>query len=129
LVVPSFAQERNKVATRLLPIAHFLVTFTLPAELRALARSNQKTIYNVLFRASAAALLELAQDRRFLGARLGMVGVLHTWTRQLLYHPHVHYIVPGGGLTADGRWRSSRKDFLVPSKRSPEFSVPSFVMN
>jgi len=100
----------------LLPIAHFLVTFTLPAQLRALARSNQKTIYNLLFRASSAALLQLAQDPRFVGARLGMVGVLHTWTRQLLYHPHVHYIVTGGGLTDDGRWRSSRKDFLVPVK-------------
>src|SRR5712691_4800191 len=100
----------------LLPVTHFLVTFTLPAELRALARSNQKTIYNLLFRASAAALLQLAQDPRCVGARLGMVGVLHTWTRQLLYHPHVHYIVTGGGLTADGRWRSSRPDFLVPVK-------------
>jgi hypothetical protein len=100
----------------LLPVAHFLVTFTLPAELRAIARSNQKTIYNLLLRASSAALLQLAQDPRFVGARLGMVGVLHTWTRQLLYHPHVHYIATGGGLTADGRWRSSRKDFLVPVK-------------
>jgi len=106
----------------LLPVTHFLVTFTLPAELRPLARSNQKTIYNLLFRASSQALLQLAQDPRFVGARLGMVGVLHTWTRQLLYHPHLHYIVTGGGLTADGRWRSSRKDFLVPAKAlSPIF--------
>src|SRR5712691_4108581 len=106
----------------LLPVTHFLVTFTLPAELRALARSNQKTIYNLLFRASAAALLQLAQDPRCVGARLGMVGVLHTWTRQLLYHPHVHYIVTGGGLTPDGRWHSARKDFLVPVKAlSPIF--------
>jgi hypothetical protein len=106
----------------LLPTHHFLVTFTLPAELRALARSHQKTIYNLLFRASAAALQSLAQDPRFVGARLGMVGVLHTWTRQLLYHPHVHYLVTGGGLSDDGRWRSSRKDFLVPVKAlSPIF--------
>jgi hypothetical protein len=106
----------------LLPVAHFLVTFTLPAELRALARSNQKTIYNLLFRASSQALLQLAHDPRFVGARLGMVGVLHTWTRQLLYHPHVHYLVTGGGLTADGRWRSARRDFLVPVKAlSPIF--------
>jgi ribosomal protein L37AE/L43A len=106
----------------LLPIHHFLVTFTLPAELRALARSHQKLIYNLLFRASAAALQQLAQDPRFVGGRLGMVGVLHTWTRQLLYHPHVHYIVTGGGWTDDGRWRSSRKDFLVPVKAlSPIF--------
>jgi Putative transposase/Transposase zinc-binding domain len=100
----------------LLPTPHFLVTFTLPAELRALARSHQKTIYNLLFRASSQALQQLAQDPRFVGARIGMVGVLHTWTRQLLYHPHVHYIVTGGGLTDDGRWRSARKDFLVPVK-------------
>ena len=98
----------------LLPTHHFLVTFTLPAELRPLARSHQKTIYNLLFRTSSAALQQLAQDPRFVGARLGMVGVLHTWTRQLLYHPHVHYIVTGGGWSDDGRWRSSRKDFLVP---------------
>jgi hypothetical protein len=106
----------------LLPVPHFMVTFTLPDELRALARSNQKLIYNLLFRASSAALLQLAQDSRFVGGRLGMVGVLHTWTRQLLFHPHVHYIVTGGGLTDDGRWRSSRKDFLVPVKAlSPIF--------
>ena len=102
--------------TLLRPIPHFLVTFTLPAELRASARSNQKTIYNLLFRASSQALQHLAHDPRFVGARLGMVGVLHTWTRQLLYHPHVHYIVTGGGLTNEGRWRSARKDFLVPVK-------------
>jgi hypothetical protein len=100
----------------LLPIPHFLVTFTLPEELRALARSNQKTIYNLLFRASSQALLQLAQDPRFVGARLGMVGVLHTWTRQLLFHPHVHYIVTGGGLTDVGRWVASRSHFLVPVK-------------
>jgi ribosomal protein L37AE/L43A len=106
----------------LLPVHHFLVTFTLPAELRTLARSHQKTIYNLLFRASAATLQQLAQDPRFVGARLGMVGVLHTWTRQLLFHPHVHYIVTGGGLTDDRRWRSARKDFLVPVKAlSPIF--------
>jgi len=100
----------------LLPVPHFMVTFTLPAELRPLARSNQKLIYHLLFRASSAALLKLAQDPRFVGGRLGMVGVLHTWTRQLLYHPHVHFIASGGGLTDDGRWRASRPDFLVPVK-------------
>lgn len=97
----------------LLPVPYFMVTFTLPAELRPLARSKQKTIYNLLFRASAAALLKLAQDPRFVGGTLGMVGVLQTWTRDLRYHPHVHYLVTGGGLTAAGRWRASRPDFLV----------------
>jgi hypothetical protein len=100
----------------LLPVPYFMVTFTLPAELRPLARSNQKTIYSLLFRASSAALLKLAQDPRFVGGRVGMVGVLHTWTRQLRYHPHVHYLVTGGGLSADGNWKSSRPDFLVPEK-------------
>ncbi|MCA1601199.1 MAG: IS91 family transposase [Acidobacteria bacterium] len=105
-----------KQQSLLLPIHHFLVTFTLPEELRAVARSNQQTIYNLLFRASSAALQQLAQDPRFVGARPGLVGVLHTWTRQLLYHPHVHYLVTGGGLTKAGRWRSSSPDFLVHVK-------------
>ena len=99
-----------------LPVAHFLVTFTLPQELRATARSHQKTVYNILFRASSQALQKLALDPRFVGGRIGMVGVLHTWTRDLRYHPHVHYIVPGGGLDGDGRWRCSRNEFLVPGK-------------
>ncbi len=100
----------------LLPVPHFMVTFTLPDELRLLARSHQKTFYNILFHASSAALQKLAHDPRFVGGRIGMVGVLHTWTRQLLYHPHVHYIVTGGGLSEDGSWLSSRKDFLVHVK-------------
>ena len=106
-------QEQREL---LLSTHHFLVTFTLPAELRALARSNQKTIYHLLFRTASQALLKLAQDPRFVGARPGLVGVLHTWTRQLLYHPHVHYIVTGGGLADDGSWKFSRSDFLVPVK-------------
>ena len=100
-----------------LPVAHFLVTFTLPAALRALARSHQKVVYERLFRASAAALQTLAQDPRFVGGRIGMVGVLHTWARDLSYHPHVHYLVPGGGLSADGQgWRSAQRRFLVHVK-------------
>lgn len=98
----------------LLPVVHFLVTFTLPEELRRVARSNQKTVYGILFRASSEALQKLAWDERFVGGRVGMVGVLHTWTRALIYHPHVHYIVTGGGLSEKGEWKSSREDFLVP---------------
>ena len=100
----------------LLPVNYFMVTFTLPEELRSLARSHQKIVYNILFRASADALLELASDPRFVGGKIGMVGVLHTWTRDLFYHPHVHYIATGGGLSADGRWFDSREDFLVHVK-------------
>lgn len=98
----------------LLPVIHFLVTFTLPEELRRVARANQKTVYNILFRASSEALQKLAADERFVGGKLGMVGVLHTWTRALIYHPHVHYIVTGGGLSSKGKWKGSREDFLVP---------------
>jgi hypothetical protein len=100
----------------LLPVTHFLMTFTLPEELRRVARSNQKTVYNILFRASSEALQKLAWDERFIGGRVGMVAVLHTWTRALVYHPHVHYIVTGGGLSETGNWKSSRVNFLVPVK-------------
>jgi hypothetical protein len=97
----------------LLPVPHFMVTCTLPEALRALARSHQKPLYTLLFRSSAEAVQELAMDRRFIGGRVGMVGVLHTWTRDLRYHPHVHYIVTGGGLADEGQWQPSRQDFLV----------------
>jgi Putative transposase/Transposase zinc-binding domain len=100
----------------LLPVPHFMVTFTLPDALRALARRHQKTLYNLRLRSSSEALQELALDPRFIGGRIGMVGVLHPWTRDLRYHPHVHDIVPGGGLTADDRWLPSRPDFLVHVK-------------
>lgn len=110
------AQWLKDQTALLLPVTHFLVTFTLPDELRSLARSHQKSLYNILFRTSAEALQQLAADPRFIGGKIGMLGVLHTWTRDLIYHPHVHYIVPGGGLTDDGRWVSSREDFLVHVK-------------
>jgi len=100
-----------------LPIPYFLMTFTVPEGLRGIARRNQKTIYNLIFRASAAATQKLAQDSRFVGGRIGMIGVLHTWTRDLNYHPHVHYLVPGGGLAEDGEsWVQSRKSFFLPVK-------------
>lgn len=101
----------------LLPVPYFLVTFTLPASLRQAAYNNQKELYNLTFRTSAAALQKLARDPRFVGGQIGMVGVLHTWGRNLSYHPHVHYLVPAGGLSADGdRWMPARHNFLVPVK-------------
>jgi hypothetical protein len=100
-----------------LPAPHFMVTFTLPQPLRAVARCHQKLIYNLLFRTSAAALQELARDPRFIGGQIGMLGVLHTWGRNLNYHPHVHYLVPGGGLAADGQsWLPARHNILVSVK-------------
>lgn len=96
----------------LLPVPYFLVTFTLPAELRNIARSHQQFIYHLLFRTAADALQTLAQDR--LGGQIGIVGVLQTWTRDLRFHPHVHFLVPGGALTQDGtQWLASHKNFLV----------------
>jgi hypothetical protein len=101
----------------LLPLPYFLVTFTLPGGLREVAYRHQTLIYDLFFRASAAALQQLAADPRFLGGQLGMVGVLQTWTRDLRYHPHIHYLVPGGGLAADGRtWKTAKADFLVHVK-------------
>lgn len=99
----------------LLPVPHFLITFTLPSELRMLARSNQRQFYNLFFRASAHALEQLAADPRFVGGQIGMLGVLQTWTRDLRYHPHIHYLVPAIGLATDGRFCRPRNGaFLVP---------------
>jgi hypothetical protein len=101
----------------LLNAPYFLLTFTLPSELRLLASQNQKLIYNLLFRASAQAVQQLARDPRFVGGQIGLVGILHTWTRNLIYHPHVHYLAPGGGVGSDGRsWLPARKNFFLPVK-------------
>jgi hypothetical protein len=103
---------------RLLPCSYFLLTFTLPEQVRPLARSHQKTVYSILISCAAQALQKLTSDPRFLGARPGMLAVLHTWTRAMLHHPHAHFLVTAGGLTADGQaWRhSARRDFLVPCR-------------
>ena len=100
-----------------LPVPYFMLTFTLPDGLRRLARRHQRFLYDLLFRLSAAAVQQLARDPRFIGGQVGMVWVLHTWTRNLVYHPHVHYLVPAGGLAAEGPgWRPARKNFLLPVK-------------
>ena len=101
----------------LLPVPYFLLTFTLPAGLRELARHQPRLIYDLLFRMSAEATQKLAKDPRFVGGQVGMVGVLHTWGRNLAYHPHVHYLVPAGGLASDGKtWLAARQKFLLPVK-------------
>jgi len=100
---------------RILPTHYFHVVFTLPAPLRALVRRNPRTVFDMLFAAASETLLELGRDPKWLGAELGITGVLHTWTRELVFHPHLHCIVTGGGLTTDGtEWRSSKRDFLLP---------------
>lgn len=101
----------------LLPAAYFMATFTVPSELHQIIRSNQNQMYNILFRTSAQALLVLAQDKRFVGGIIGLIGVLQTWTRVFHYHPHLHYLIPGGGLTADHRkWRRVKDHFLMHVK-------------
>jgi len=101
----------------LLPVPYFLLTFTLPEGLRQTASRNQKLIYHLLFQASAEATQLLAQDPRHLGGQIGMLGVLHTWTRNLAFHPHIHYLVPAGALSLDGRtWLPAHHNFFLPVK-------------
>lgn len=106
----------EKQQHRLLNSHYFMLTFTIPEALRPLARSNQKTVYSALFRSAAAATQKLACDERYVGGQIGMVGVLHTWGRNLSYHPHVHFLVPGGGLTDTNEWRATSHNFFVPVK-------------
>lgn len=107
-----------KQIARSLPTHYFLITFTVPEELRHFMRSHPKAAYRALFQASSEALKRLAKDPRFIGTDMpGFFGVLQTWGRKLQYHPHIHYIVPGGGPSRDRtRWLSSRTDFFVPVK-------------
>jgi len=105
----------DKRQSELLPIPYFHVVFTLPAELQTLIWRQQKLLYAVLFKAAAAALLALTADPRYVGGEVGILSVLHTWTRQLQRHPHVHCLVTGGGLTETGEWVTARKRYLVPA--------------
>jgi uncharacterized Zn finger protein (UPF0148 family) len=101
---------------RQLPGHHFMITFTVPETLRPFVRSNQRTAYSAMFQASSEAIKILAADEKYVGGDLtGFLGVLHTWGRQLHYHPHIHYVVPAGALsTKEQRWLPSRIDFFVP---------------
>ena len=101
---------------RQLPGPHFMLTFTVPEALRGVLRANQKVGYGALFAASAEAIKALAKDTRHLGASgCGFFGVLHTWGRQLQYHPHIHYVIPGGAIDVDsGRWHRSKNAFFLP---------------
>ena len=98
----------------LLPVGYFHVVFTLPAEVAAIAFNNKALVYDLLFKAAADTMLTIASDPRHLGARIGITAVLHTWGSALTHHPHIHMIVPGGGITPDGGWISSRPAFLLP---------------
>lgn len=109
-------QWLQKQMKRQLPGHHFLLTFTVPENLRRFIRKNQRLAYSALFKASSEAIKKLALDQNYIGGDLpGFFGVLHTWGRTLEYHPHIHFIVPGGALsTLDGLWHPSRIDFYLP---------------
>ena len=99
----------------LLPVGYFHVVFTLPAEIADIAFQNKAAVYDLLFQAASETMRIIAADRRHLGARIGITAVLHTWGSAMTHHPHVHMIVPGGGIAPGGtRWISSRPAFLLP---------------
>jgi hypothetical protein len=99
----------------LLPVPYYHVVFTLPAQIADIAYQNKAAIYDLLFKASAETLITIAADPRHLGARVGVTSVLHTWGSALTHHPHVHMIVPGGGISLDGsKWVSCRPGFFLP---------------
>jgi hypothetical protein len=108
----------KKQMRKLLPCSYFLVTFTVPEQLRRFMRSHQRMAYSAMFDAASAALKKLARDQRFVGAdQMGFFAVLHTWGRLLYYNPHIHFVVPGGGLSAGrDQWIGSRPDFLMHVK-------------
>ena len=112
------AAAREWLAAReadLLPVGYFHVVFTVPAEIADIAFSNKAAVYDLLFRTASETMLTIAADPRHLGARIGITAVLHTWGSALTHHPHIHMIVPGGGISLDGtRWVSSRPVFLLP---------------
>jgi hypothetical protein len=112
------AAARTWLAAReadLLPVGYFHVVFTLPAPIAAIAFQNKGLLYDLLFRAAAQTMMTIAADPKHLGARIGITAVLHTWGSALTHHPHVHMVVPGGGIALEGsRWIASRPAFLLP---------------
>lgn len=104
--------EREK---DLLPVGYFHLVFTLPSELRPLVLRNPKLMYNLLFRAASETLRTIAKDPKHLGVNIGFIAILHTWGQNLLHHPHLHLVVPGGGLDKKtGQWIHSRKNYFLP---------------
>jgi len=114
----TLAKERwiENQKSNLLNIGYFHVVFTIPDTLNLIVYQNQRELYTLLFKAVAETLTELAADKKYLGAKLGFTSVLHTWGQNLMHHPHIHCIVPSGGLSSTGKWVSSRKKFFIPVK-------------
>lgn len=114
----AFSKEQwiEKQNSYLLNTDYFHVVFTVPNDLNSILLRNQQTAYTLFFKVVSQTILELCSDRIYLGATPGITAVLHTWGQNLAYYPHIHCIVTGGGLTASGKWKSSRKKFFLPVK-------------
>jgi hypothetical protein len=100
----------------LLPVPYFHVVFTLPQELNAFALRNKEPFYSIFFQAVSETLATFGQDAKYLGAQIGFIAILHTWGQTLIDHPHIHCVVPGGGLVGNNKWKHLKKDFLFPIK-------------
>jgi len=98
----------------LLPVEYFHVVFTVPEQIARIAFYNKEAVYGILFRTAAETLSTIARDRKHRGAEIGFFGVLHTWGQNLLHHPHVHFVVPGGGLSPERKWIGCRRGFFLP---------------
>jgi hypothetical protein len=113
---------------RLLPVPYFHVVFTIPDDLNALALGNKRRVFDILFAAAAETLKVIARDEKHLGADIGFTAVLHTWGQNLLFHPHLHCVVTGGGLALDGaRWVNGRERFFLPVKVLAELFRGKFI--
>jgi len=111
----------------LLPVTYFHVVFTIPEELARIAFYNKEVVYGILFRTAAETLLTIARDPKHLGAEIGFFGILHTWGQNLLHHPHVHFVVPGGGLSPDyERWIPGKPGSFFPYAFCPLCSAAFF---
>ena len=110
------ARWLKKRREELLPVGYFHLVFSLPEELRPHVRSNQQAMYTIIMRAAAKSIIKLAADPHYVGGLVGVMAILHTWTRTMVYHPHVHCLVPAGGITPEGQWKPSRNNYLVPVK-------------
>ena len=114
------AEWVEKRKAEILPTPYFHVVFTLPESIAAIAYQNKDLVYSILFRATAETLSTIAADPQHLGAEIGFFAVLHSWGQNLLFHPHLHCVVPGGGIAPDGsRWMPCRPRFFLPGQYGP----------
>ena len=100
----------------LLPVQYFHAVFTVPDDLHPLIYRNKRLMYNLIFKASSETVQELSMDKKYLGGQIGITAILHTWGQNLMYHPHIHMIIPAGALTARNQWQKSKEKFFIPVK-------------